>query len=167
MADRKPLPSPPPKGIPISPSPKAASTERKIYVLPIEQVERIRAYQTANGIGSEVEAVRRLLDTALEMRDTVRDLLNKLKSRHAQEKDLRVLARDILAGHSRVRSINYTDDSLEFSFSADERGKINNKGRIFEGDGSFDGWTEIKPSNSGRGGGWDAPKVDLDDDIPF
>ncbi|WP_140884999.1 hypothetical protein [Muricoccus nepalensis] len=178
MTDRNPR-HPPPNPVPVlvtkpaavlapqSPTPRAASTERKIYVLPSEQVERIRAYQVANGIGSEVEAVRRLLDTALEMRDTVHDLLIKLKSRYAQEKDLRVLAKDILAGHSRVRSIAYTDDGLEFSFSSEERGKINNKGRIYEGEGSYDDWTEVKPAVPGRASSWDAPKADLDDDIPF
>src|ERR1700681_1721560 len=69
--------------------------ERRVYVLPVEQLERLRAYQSRNGISSEVEAVRRLLDAALQMRDTVPDILRKLKSRFANEKDLRVLARDI------------------------------------------------------------------------
>jgi hypothetical protein len=73
------------------------ATERRVYVLPREQLERIRAYQSNSAIGSEVDAVRPLLDSALQMRDTPQDILRKLKSRFADEKDLRVLARDILA----------------------------------------------------------------------
>jgi hypothetical protein len=145
---------------PSSPAPKGATTERKIYVLPAEQVERIKHYQNETGISSEVEAVRRLLDIALEMRDSVESLLTKLQSRFAVEKDLRVLARDILAGHSRVRSITYPDDGLEFTLGADERGKIDKRGRIYIGGPGWDSWDEIKPYK-------DQKKSDLDDDIPF
>ena len=47
-------------------------TERRVYMLPANLLERLRAYQVSQGIGSEAEAARRLLDTALQMRDTAR-----------------------------------------------------------------------------------------------
>lgn len=41
------------------------------------------------------------------MRDTPQDILKTLKSRYADEKDLRVLAKDILAAHALVESVNF------------------------------------------------------------
>ena len=41
------------------------------------------------------------------MRDTPQDILKTLKSRYADEKDLRVLAKDILAAHPLVESVNF------------------------------------------------------------
>lgn len=166
MAERRALPPPP------SPTPKGVGTERKIYVLPTEQVERIRAYQTASGITSEVEAVRRLLDTALEMRDTVFDLLNKMKAHFANEKDLRVIARDVLAGHSRVTSIGYGDNEITFTLGPEQRGRMDSRGRIFvNGDYGPDDWDEVglppPPASRRSTHQSPAPKSDLDDDIPF
>jgi len=89
-------------------------TERRVYVLPLEQLERIRAYQTAHGIGSEVEAVRRLLDAALQMRDDIYDVLKTLKSRYSADKDLRILVRDILATHTLVQSVRYEEGAVCF-----------------------------------------------------
>jgi hypothetical protein len=152
--------------------------ERRVYVLPVEQLERVRAYQSANGIGSEVEAVRRLLDAALQMRDTVRDVLKILKSRYAAEKDLRVLARDILAGHALIRSVHYDDDAVYFFFSNGEGGKIDSGGATYVGDArEHEVWHDWPPppkttaraaARGGSGPTWDAPKGgDFDDEIPF
>jgi hypothetical protein len=156
------------------------STERRVYVLPAEQLERIRAYQTSSGIGSEVEAVRRLLDAALQMRDTPQDILKKLKSRYADEKDLRVLARDILAAHALVESVHFADDGVWFWLKGDVRGKIAADGATFIGRESVEenGWEvypppppRARPASTGRPvavPSWDAPRRgDLDDEIPF
>jgi len=154
---------------------------RRVYVLPAEQLERIRAYQTANGITSEVEAVRRLLDLALQMRDTAQDLLKKLKSRFADEKDIRVLARDILAAHALIKSVQFDDDSVVFALTNGDRGRLNRLGTTYlGGDQHEDDWNEFPaPSRratanstpvAARGGApsWDAPRGgDLDDEIPF
>jgi hypothetical protein len=148
-------------------------TERRVHVLPKELLQRLRAHQERMGISSEVEAVRRLLDKALQMEDTVIDILNKLKANFVDEKDLRVLARDVLSTHVLVRRMNYEDNSISFDLADGSGGKINSDGKIFTNDGSSDYWTEIGvPSRqrSARGGApsWDAPKGgDLDDEIPF
>lgn len=48
------------------PPPKLPGSEqRRVYVLPAELVDRIRAYGHETGCRSEVEAARRLLDDAL------------------------------------------------------------------------------------------------------
>lgn len=149
------------------------SPTRRVYVLPPEQVEQIRAYQARNGISSEVEAVRRLLDIALQMRDTVPDLLKKIKSKFANEKDLRVLARDILATHALVKSISFDENALSFTLFAGDRGRFNATGATYMADSNDnpDDWTRYPdPRQQTHSGGpsWDAPKVgDLDDEIPF
>jgi len=158
-------------------------TERRVYVLPIEQLHRIRTYQNNSGIGSEVEAVRRLLDAALQMRDTPQDILKTLKSRYADEKDLRVLAKDILAAHALVESVHFADDGIWFRLKGDVRGKIGVDGATYIGHGSAheDNWEVYPPpsprarstppgSVGSRAGApsWDAPRGgDLDDEIPF
>jgi hypothetical protein len=158
------------------------STERRVYVLPSEQLERIRAYQTANSISAEVEAVRRLLDLALQNLDTIHDILKKLRSRYADEKDLRVLARDILTTHVLVLSVHFLEDGVSFYMAGEMRGKITKDGTTYiaEGEEHISGWTEYprpakkdapRPaarSTSTSGPSWDAPRGgDLDDEIPF
>lgn len=137
--------------------------ERRVYVLPADLVDRIKAYQSSQGIGSEVEAVRRLLDSALQMRDTVVDILNTLKSKHSDEKDLRVLARDVLTNHALVTKIIFNDDRVVFQIRAGEYGSIDNKGHIYSGD-ELEYLREVPEVTS-----WNAPKKggDLDDEIPF
>lgn len=126
----------------------AAEAERRVYMLPSELVERIRAYQAAFGLPSEVEAVRRLLDGALQHRETLLDVLAKLKLRWTDEKDLRVLAREVLVGHALVKSVAFADGSVDFTFADGERGRLDTKGRIYRGGNSYDDWDEIKQKDS-------------------
>ena len=155
--------------------------ERKVWLLPTELSERIKAYQASQGITSEVEAARRLLDSALQLRDTVPDILGKMKHRYAEEKDIRVLARDVLINHTLVTSVNFDDDGVWFQFSDDTMGRFNKRGQAFvgfrnegyNGDISWTSYPPPAPPQPVRGSGrdspsWDAPKGgDLDDEIPF
>ena len=53
-------------------APQAENTSRRVYVLPVELVQRIHAYGYENGHQSEVSAVRELLNAGLaasEVRD--------------------------------------------------------------------------------------------------
>lgn len=150
------------------------TNERRVYVLPAELVDRLKGYQTRNGITSEVEAVRRLLDTALQMRDTVTDILNKLSDRFNEEKELRMLARDVLAGHILVKEVRFDDKAVAFRVADGELGRIDHEGKIFTGSGfEWEHWDPVVPPHRARrvGGAapsWDAPKGgDLDDEIPF
>ena len=119
--------------------------------------------------------IRRLLDTALQMRDSIRDVLNTLGSRYASERDLRVLARDVLAAHALVRSVHYHDDAVEFFLANGDSGRIDSDGQTFVGDKeNRDEWHEHPPrprerkNSASSGPNWDAPKGgDLDDEIPF
>ena len=159
--------------------------ERKVYLLPTELSDRIRAYQTDQGITSEVEAARRLLDSALQMRDTVKDILIRLKGRFAEEKDFRVLARDGLTNHILVTQISFDEGNrgLAFQFRGGECGRIDADGDLWAGDEPEHLFPiaapaayvprerpkEAAPTRGGSGGpSWDAPKGgDLDDEIPF
>lgn len=157
--------------------------ERKVYLLPAELVERLRAYQVSQGIASEVEAARRLLDGALQMRDTVDDLLVKLKARFVQERDLRALNREVLAAHPLITRIEIDDASISFIMKTSESGRIDAMGRIFKGDGSGDYFSEVKEDgyiprrkpqtepvqpHTKASPSWEPSKGgDLDDEIPF
>lgn len=127
------------------------ATERRVYVLPVELVERVRQYQKDNAIASEVEAVRRLLDTALQMRDTVNTILKKMLAKFEAEKDLRIISRDILATHPLVEHIKNSNDSVEFVLKDSWRGKFTSNGKAL---------TSLGNSRWSDGS-------DLDDEIPF
>jgi hypothetical protein len=116
------------------------------------------------------------------MRDTPHDILKKLKARYADERDLRVLARDILAAHALVESVHFSDDGVRFWLKGNIGGKIGADGATFIGQGSEEEsrWDAYPPSppraparaltvaKPAAGPSWDAPQGgDLDDEIPF
>ena len=164
-------------------------TERRIHVLPKELLHRVRAYQNANAIPSEVEAIRRLLNEALQMRDTVEDILQQLHAKWLEEKDLRVLNRDILSTHALIQTVHVTDRLLSFSLRNSDAGGIDRDGHLQKGYASDDGVPNLvdrvperaKPQRSQldtqkvaaagttpSSGGPDASsESDLDDEIPF
>jgi len=161
------------------------ATERRVYVLPTELLGRLRAYQTACGIASEVEAARRLLDAALQMRETINNILDKLSVKYGEEQDLRVLAREVLVTHSLVQEITINDNRLEFKMRNGARGQIGENGSLFIAESEesyFRDYVPPKPPGAAPSTpapprptprtpmpSWDAPRGggDLDDEIPF
>lgn len=146
--------------------------ERRVYVLPTELLERLRAYQAANGIASEVEAARRLLDSALQMRDSIQDVLNKLAARYREEQDLRVLARDVLVTHPLVQDISITDEEMTFKLRNAWQGMIKNDGGLFianPGQDYMHVYHAPQPDGQAAHGGSSqgAATSDPDDEIPF
>lgn len=89
--------------------------ERKVWLLPVELMDRVRAYQSNNGIASEVEVGRRLVGYALDMLDTPSDILGRLQADYAICKDLRAAAQNVLTMHPRVFSIRFGDRCIEFA----------------------------------------------------
>jgi hypothetical protein len=150
-------------------------TERRVYVLPEPLLKRVRAYQTANALTSEVEAVRRLLDHALQMRDNVRDILNAVKARMQVEKDLRVIAGDIVTPHALVISVNIGDHQVEFMLKDGTGGRFNSWGHfeVYEEDFFGDGrtkwttWPEPKKPTVSKSEQKKLTSPEPDDDIPF
>ena len=153
---------------------KKEATERRVYNLPASLLERLRAYQTNEGITSEVEAARRLLDSALQMKDTVKDILNTLAKKFSEEHDLRVLASEVLTRHILVDSVRFTDTDVRFTLSNGEMGLISKNGHLFlsHTEVGEDNWNAYKII-SGRRQTITAPNLgvskggDLDDEIPF
>lgn len=95
--------------------PDNPSMERKVLLLPVGMMARVRAYQAAQGIASEVEAVRRLLDRALAMLETPQIVLTRLRAEYEATKDLRAAARNVLATHCLVDTITFLDgEGVEF-----------------------------------------------------
>lgn len=135
--------------------------ERRIYVLPPDLLNRLRAYQAAEGLPSEVEAVRRLLDTALQMRDTVGTILESLKTRQAEERDLKVLAKEVV-GHALVESVEVKGGALMFKLSTGDVGQIDRNGRLAYGDNEHN-LNYYTPSDKQS----KTMKSDLEDEIPF
>lgn len=144
--------------------------ERRVYNLPADLLERLRAYQVSQGIPSEVEAARRLLHTALQMRDSVTDILSTVDAKLADEKDLRVLAGDVLSKHILVDRIRFGKGLVVFVMENGDRGMIQESGTLFyanSGDRDDD-WTPYKRKALGSSPSWDNDKGgDLDDEIPF
>jgi hypothetical protein len=152
---------------------KKEGTERRVYNLPGNLLARLRAYQVSQAISSEAEAARRLLDYALQMRDNVQNILRTLDARFAEERDLRVLAGDILTKHMLVTQVTFDEDSVIFTLRNRERGRMNTQGAIFfqNPDDGDDYWREV---NKVKGrlpatADWDSgPRGgDIDDEIPF
>ncbi len=153
--------------------------ERKVYLLPAELVERMRTYQTSQGIASEVEAARRLLDSALQMRDTVDGILAKLKANFASERDLRALNKEVLAAHPLITKIVLDDTSVTFTMRTGDIGRINSAGQIFSGNDESDDYLKeiVDPPRRRAVAGSSQPIAapswepnrggDLDEEIPF
>jgi hypothetical protein len=154
------------------------STERRVYNLPLDLLERLRAYQMSQGITSEVEAARRLLDSALQMRDTIEDILNTLSSKFLEERDLRVIAADVLIKHALVSHVQISDTDVTFILKNGFRGKISSSGALYSAlpDSHDDDWNSYRkkparvpvPSwDSASSGETASAGGNLDDDIPF
>lgn len=88
--------------------------QRRVYVLPNELVERIGEFQKELGLGSEVEAVRRLLDGALKSRDSVERITARFVAQYNIVKSVRDAAKEVLVDHPLVTSIRFRDSELEF-----------------------------------------------------
>lgn len=151
--------------------------ERKVYLLPEDLVERIKAYQSDVGLPSEVEAARKLLSEALQARDSLDDVMRQAALYFMKDKDLRSLARDVLTRHILVTRVDIDDHEVRFVLRNLDVGKIDRKGNMEIGTSDNEGWIRFN-------GKWTMPEsklpltktsmrddktsgLDLDDEIPF
>jgi hypothetical protein len=157
-------------------------TERRVYNLPASLLARLRAYQVSQAITSEAEAARRLLDYALQLRDTVFNILQTLDARFADERDLRVLASEILTKHMLVTQVEFDETSVSFTLRNSQSGKIDSDGEVFYQDAgeNSDYWTNYRKVKGrfphekalaapriSSSPPWEPASGDLDDEIPF
>lgn len=148
-------------------------------LLPPGMVWRVERYSIASGLPSSEEAAKRLIKFALEEKESTKDILEKLYESFRTERDLRLLARDVIASHSATTNIKYGRDYVWFETKSGESGAIDSKGKLYfsehgnEWDENMNYYTpqplqDIRsavknaPSYGGKG-----THPDLDDEIPF
>lgn len=105
-------------------------TQRKVFMLPTELVERIASYQAEAGMPSEVEAVRRLLDDALKYRDDWRSLTERFRTKLAESRVLSDAARETLVGHPLVATMAFNRTSLTFTMTTGETITVEATGEV-------------------------------------
>ncbi|WP_172493415.1 hypothetical protein [Gluconobacter oxydans] len=98
--------------------------ERKVYLLPKELVDRIKAYQKDFGLPSEVEAARRLLSEALQSRDSMAQILLQVRESFKKFKNIRSVAKEVLIDHINIKNIEFHDDHIFFETKGGERAVI-------------------------------------------
>jgi hypothetical protein len=103
-------------------------TQRRVYVLPTELVDRIVAFQNEMGLSSEVEAARRLLDEALKHRDDAFAIIRRFQERLKDTKLMSDIARDVLLGHPLVKQIGIENDRINFSLASGDEILISKDG---------------------------------------
>jgi len=142
-------------------------------LLPPALVWRVNRYMASSGVRSAEEAAKRLIKIALDEKESTKDILEKLDESFKNEKDLRLLARDVIAAHSAVTNIKYGLDYVWFITKNNESGAINKRGKLFYSDDGSE-WeynmgmfhpqgSAPKPATSR----WNAPESDLDEEVPF
>lgn len=108
----------------------APNTKRRVYDFPIHLVQRVQAYQTANGIEHEVEAVRQLLNETLNKGDTVDSLTARVRDR-IEKGDLPLnVASDALVGHPLVSGLVFHPTDIEVKFTDGTATVIMPKGSV-------------------------------------
>ena len=155
-----------PGGVPQSSPPVQSSTsvesQRRVYALPQELVDRIVEFQREKGYASEVEAVRRLLDDALKSRDDLTKIINRFLSRLAALRVVSESAKDVLVGHPLVKSIAFINENsveaVSFLLKDGAGATIDEKGKVDINDAPHNSWVSEKPFGPG--------KIDLDP-LPF
>lgn len=141
--------------------PQRELTQRRVYVLPTELVDRILAFQKNAGLTSEVEAARRLLDEALMHRDKVADLINRFIGAVKNGSLLPDAVRDVLIGHPRVQGMSFGEDVVWVEFDKlNDRVDFHADGRAFQNEVPWNG-SEFKYPQEGFGRGF------KDGDVPF
>src|SRR5690606_38902785 len=105
-------------------------TQRRVYVLPTELVERIVAYQQDMGLPSEVEAARRLLDEALMRRDDWRAITKRFQEKLKETRVLSDIAKDVLIGHPLVNQVKLEPAMITFDLTSGETVSITSSGGV-------------------------------------
>jgi len=111
-------------------APEAATTQRRVYALPTEMVERIVEYQQEKGFQSEVEAVRRLLDEALKSRDTPSKIINRFLARLEAHRVVAEAVKDVLVGHPMVEELKFQRDQVTAKITGTPQITISDSGTV-------------------------------------
>jgi len=97
------------------------STQRRVYVLPTELVDRITKFQADMKLQSEVEAARRLLDEALKHRDDAEAIARRFLERLKETRMMSDIAKDVLVGHPLISSLKISTGSISFGMTTGDQ----------------------------------------------
>lgn len=104
---------------------------RRVYVLPADLVQRIVEFQEAEGLPSEVEAARRLLDEALNVRENHIQLLTRLLRLLKEQKSIFEVSKRVLFGHPLVSEISPGGEAVDFTVKGKYKYTIPANGEIW------------------------------------
>jgi hypothetical protein len=119
-----------------------AEMQRRVYLLPSDLVDRVVRYQTERGMKSEVEAVRRLIDEALKMRDDDEDIMGRFLTALHENRDLNDAAREVLVGHPLVTEIKFHESIIELMIKGFGRFRSDYLGNIEKQDPATSKWSQ-------------------------
>jgi hypothetical protein len=142
--------------------PSPVETQRRVYALPQEMVERIVQFQKEKGFPSEVEAVRRLLDDALKSRDDLERIVNRFLGKLKHLRIASEVAKDVLVGHPLVASMSFSHNGVSYRLKDGWSVSISDTGFVSVRDDKNKVWEWKHPK-----GDRFAPGGLLDDEIPF
>ncbi|CAI3954319.1 unnamed protein product [Commensalibacter communis] len=102
----------------------------RIHFLSKAVVNRLERFQKNNNYSSQIEAIEEILNDTLQRKDDAYDILNDLYNAFKVEKNLRILARDILSNHLLVKNILIEDNNfIEFTLADGSQGKMLKDGK--------------------------------------
>ena len=94
---------------------------RRLYALPTSLVWRIQLFQRDNGLASETEAARRLLEEALPLHDTISDVFYRFDQRlEFHRGDRHEAAKEVLVGHPKITWLKFEGDTISFEMGGHE-----------------------------------------------
>ena len=114
---------------------KEKGMARRVYMLPSDLVERVVQYQQDMKLPSEVEAVRRLLDDALQVREDWKSVTHRFLTRIITNAVLSDVAKDILVGHPLIKSIDFGNRTITFTTTSGEVVTVSS-------DGTYSAWAK-------------------------
>lgn len=89
-------------------------SEGRLTFLPIDVQMRLDKYQQDNNLKNKKETIFRLLNEALQSKDTIKDIMNYLYKSYEKQKNLKILAEEILLHHVLIKELTLSNDEIRF-----------------------------------------------------
>ncbi|MBS1077889.1 Arc family DNA-binding protein [Gluconobacter kondonii] len=100
-------------------------------IFPPQLIWRISRFKDNAGLPSNEESAKRLIKSALDERESTKDILDKINKLFETERDLRVISREVIAPHASVDNIRYGKDWVWFLTRNGESGGVDKKGKLY------------------------------------
>ncbi len=89
-------------------------SEGRLTFLPIDVQMRLDKYQQDNNLKNKKETIFRLLNEVLQSKDTIQDIMNHLYKSYEKQKNLKILAEEILLHHVLIEKLTLSNDEIRF-----------------------------------------------------